>query len=318
MTIGQPFRPNETNKWGNIREGNYTEIDDDGNIIQHGDADVTITSLTPSMPVWSDANKKLVSKAVVIPVPIVISMYDAQPARNSETNWNGGFVPLVTTQPLSSGVPINVTKGTGKIVVYVISGADVDGTITITGDTIDRETGVKTVGDTDTIVVDALTTNNSITDSNGNLVHMFIGAYITSKWFTGAVVLSTTDLNITSMNVYHISFDQFNDNSDMTIDTFDVSLITTNVNAEFDAYLYVIHVTTGDKCDIHLEGELHLGADGETAIANRYWRLRKGNIDDTVDGSTDGFWVDIHYSNNPAYIEDVTAKVWATKQVTAI
>ena len=43
-----------------------------------------------------------------------------------------------------------------------------------------------------------------------------------------------------------------------------------------------------------------------------------GNIDDTVDGSTDGFWVDLHYSNSPAYIEDVTVKVWATKQVTAI
>jgi hypothetical protein len=113
------------------------------------------------------------------------------------------------------------------------------------------------------------------------------------------------------MDLYHISFEQFNDQPSITLDTFDINLLTTSVNAEFDAYLFDIHVT-GDECDIENHGSLHIGADGETALANKYWRLRQGNIDESLNGTTDGIWVDMHYSNSPAFIEDVTMKVWST------
>ena len=159
-------------------------------------------------------------------------------------------------------------------------------------------------------------TDNSTTDSNGNVVHGFTGAYITSKWFTGTVTLSTADLTLTDVDVYHVSFEQFNDQANITLNSFDANIYTTNVAAEFDAYLYDLQVT-GDKCNITKDAELHVGADGETAIANRHWRLRKGNINTVIDGSTDGIWVDIHYANSPAYVEDVTMKVWA-QQTTAV
>ena len=103
----------------------------------------------------------------------------------------------------------------------------------------------------------------------------------------------------------------------MTLETFDDNIFTTNVAAEFDAYLHTLHVT-GSKCNVDNEAELHVGADGKTAIADRYWRLRKGNINEALDGTTDGFWVDIFYSNSPVYVEDVTIKVWATKQVSVV
>lgn len=247
-------------------------------------------------------------------IPIAITMYDAEPARGSETNWNGGLLALATAQPLDS-VPtdIVVTKGIGKILIVVNAGSDLAGDITITGTSVDRDTGNTTPADTDTITVDALTTDNTTTDANGNTVHGFAGAYISSKWFEGTVTLSTVDLTLTDVDVYHISFEQFNDSPNIVLDTLDANIFTTNVNAEFDAYLYDLHINGGDKCTIENHASVHVGAVGMPALANRYERLRRGNINEPLDGTTDGIWVDVHYSNSPAYVEDVTIKIWATK-----
>lgn len=208
-----------------------------------------------------------------------------------------------------------VTKGIGKLIIVINAGSDLNGEITITGTSVDRNTGATIPADTDTITVDALTTDGTTTDSNGNTVHSFTGAYISSKWFTGTVTLSTADLTLTDVDVYHVSFEQVNDSENLVINTFDANIFTTNVNAEFDSYLYTLHVT-GDKCDIHNEADIHVGADGETAIANKYWRLRRGGINEALDGLTDGFWVDVHYANSPVYVEDVTVSVWLTKTIT--
>jgi len=253
------------------------------------------------------------SESIRVQVPICMDYFDAIPARGSESNWHGGLLSLATAQALDSGpTDLPVTKGTGKLIIVINAGTDLVGEITVTGETIDRNTGASTLGDTDTIVVDALTTDNSSLDSNGNTVHSFVGAYITSKWFTGSVVLSTADLTLTDVDVYHVSFEQVNDSPELMLNTFDANIYTTNVAAEFDAYLHTLHVN-GSKCNVDDEAELHVGADGETAIANKYWRLRRGRIDEFIDGTKDGFWVDIFYSNSPVYVEDVTVSVWLTK-----
>ena len=61
-----------------------------------------------------------------------LSSYDAQPARSAESNIHGGLLALSTADTLSSGSPINVTKGIGKLMFVVQAGTDVDGTLTIT------------------------------------------------------------------------------------------------------------------------------------------------------------------------------------------
>ena len=58
------------------------------------------------------------------------------------------------------------------------------------------------------------------------------------------------------------------------------------------------------------EAALHLGADGVAPVANKYYRLRQSNIAKSLDGSSDGVFADLHYSNTPADIEDVTTKIW--------
>ena len=262
---------------------------------------------------WDGGDSRWGNKTPTVDIPISLEDYDAEPARGSETNIHGALLALATGQPLDTGPTIiPATKGIGKVLISVNAGSDISGSITITGESIDRDTGASTPADTDIVAVDALTIDGSTTDGNGNTVHSFTGAYISSKWFTGSVTISTADLTLTDVDVYHISFEQFNDQPSITIETFDVNMLTTNVNAEFDAYLYGLH-TTGSKCDIENHADLHVGTNGEAALANKYWRLRRGNINESIDGTTDGIWVDIHYSNSPAYVEDVTMKVWATQ-----
>ncbi|MHA1737907.1 MAG: hypothetical protein ACTSWD_04920 [Candidatus Heimdallarchaeota archaeon] len=280
-----------------------------------GSGGILINNLTASKLVKTDASKVLTSTDATVDVPIALTMFDAVPSRNKVSDWNGGLESLATGQqlgPTSPGDDIVVTKGTGKLVIVVNAGSDITGDITITGTSVNRDTGATTASDTDTISVDTLTTDNSTTDANGNICYDFDDAYISSKWFTGSVTLSSTTLNLSDVDVYHCSFEQWNDQSDLTLNTFDANIYTTNANAEFDAYLQTLHVT-GNKCRVDCEAELHVGAAGETAIADKYWRLRRGAINEALDGTTDGMWVSVYYSNSPVYVEDVTIKVWATK-----
>lgn len=283
-----------------------------GQIIDNG--------LTASRLVKTDGSKQLTSTVGTVGIPINITMFDAVPTRASESNWNGGLLLLDTAAAVSNGVPFNITtKGSGKILIVINAGGDMVGDITLTGTSVDRNTGAQTASDTYVITLTGTTTDSSSTDANGNIVHVFTKAYITDKWFTGVVQITTTDTAITDMDIYHISFEQFNDQSNIVINTFDANIYTTNVAAEFDAYLHIIRVT-GDECNVLMPTELHVGAVGgakaQTALANKYFRLRKGGIAESLDGTTDGFWVDVHYANSPVYVEDVTLKVWATQTAT--
>ena len=104
--------------------------------------------------------------------------------------------------------------------------------------------------------------------------------------------------------------EQFNDTASYTLQTFDANIFTTHANAQFDAYLYALTVS-GSKVEITREASLNVGTDGEASLADKYWRLRIGNLEKEMSGSSDGIWVDIFYSNAPAYVEDVSTKVWA-------
>jgi hypothetical protein len=50
--------------------------------------------------------------------------------------------------------------------------------------------------------------------------------------------------------------------------------------------------------------------------ANRFYRLRRGNIGRHMNGVTDGFFVDMHLGpNNQQYWEDITLKVWCLMRI---
>ncbi len=299
------------------------EIDDD--LFVDGTARISDAYYLPTADgsandiIVTDGADTLTWKTPTVDTPVVITMYDAIPARSSETNWNGALLELDNAAAVNSGAPfVMTTKGTGKIIIVVNAGGDLVGDITLTGTAVDRNTGVQTGSATSVITLTGATTDGSTTDANGNIVHVFTKAYISDKWFYGVVTITTTDTAITDMDVFHVSFEQLNDMPGITLDTFDINAFVTNASCEFDAYLHTLHVT-GDEVNVDNEAELHIGTVGgakaQPSLANKYYRLRQGNIAEALDGTTDGFWVDIHYSGTPVGIEDVTVKVWFTESL---
>lgn len=254
----------------------------------------------------------------MVDVPVVLTMFDAEPARAAEEGWNGGLLELDNAASVGPATPANdftvSTKGSGKIMIAVNTSSDSAGDITITGTSVSRDTMAQTGGATSVITINGTTTDSSAVDGNGNTVHGFTKAYITDKWYTGVVVISTSNVTIEDMDVFHVSFDQFGDHSGVTINQMDFNVFSTGVSAEFDAYMYTLEVT-GDECDVTMVADVHVGSVGgakaQPAVANKYYRLRQGAIAAAIDGTSDGFWVDITYAGTPIAIEDVTGKVWA-------
>ena len=266
--------------------------------------------------VYIGGNEIYASFFEYISTPVVLTSYNPKPDRNAENNIHGGFELLTTNDNLNPTTNIIVSKGTGKMAIIVNDGSDYTGQIKITGTKIDRNTGEMTNDYTDTLDIAELSSDDTKTDGNGNIVHNVTKGYLTSVWFVGNVTLHTTDVTLTDVDTYHVSFEQFNDVPNITLDSFDANIYTTNANAEFDSYLYLV-ANGNNRLNVTVVASLHSGTNGVTAIANKYWRLRRGNLNQFIDGTNSGIFVDTHYSNSPAYVEDVTLKVWATENTLA-
>jgi hypothetical protein len=240
---------------------------------------------------------------------VVFTQFIERNTRQLTEHIHGTFTKMADAQALNSGAPIAWTHGIGKILFVINAGGDFDGSLTVTGTSVDRNTGAETGADTEEIAIDVLTTDDSDTDAEGNARHAFTGAYITSKWFIGSISVTTTDLTLTDVDVWAVSFEQINDTPNLTLQTFNTSLDVTNTAAWYYAYLYTLIVTTATKkCNITRSASLEL-AVGVSEV--KPYRLRKGDLDVSVDGSKDGFWYEIFFGpNNQSYFQDVTIDVW--------
>lgn len=237
--------------------------------------------------------------------PLVLTSYTPIVGKGTTQEIHGGLELLgAAGAPLDSGTDIVRTTGIGKLFFVVNAGSDLVGTITVTGTSVDRDTGVETPSDTEDLPVDGLTTDGSDTDSNGHARYEFTDAYITTKWFTGSVTVSTTDLTLTDVDMYHSSFEQFNHNGDYIVDAFDINLLTVGATAELDAYLYEVDIV-GDKMHLSRIASLNSGATTDGLV----YRLRKGNIGRALHGSTDGIFVNA-WTSGAGKIEEFNTKVW--------
>ncbi len=228
--------------------------------------------------------------------------------RNQEQHIHGNFYELSSGDALDSGTDIVVTNGIGKIVIAVLAGTDFDGTIRVTGTSVDRETGAETPADFEDIVIDALTTDGSSVDPNGNVVHDFTGAYITSKWYFGAVTISTADVTLTDVDTYGIAFEQLNDDPTVQLETIDVTMECNNSAGWADLYFYMIEVIA-PKCNIGTIIDRHISvAESE---ADKFYRLRNDLGNAPMDGTTDGGWAELILGPlNQNYWEDINFKLW--------
>ncbi len=245
-----------------------------------------------------------------IPTPVCLSEFVSIPARDAEENVHGALASIVTGHDLSAG-DLTLTgataQGIGKLVIVVNAGSDFDGTITATGTEVNRDTGAETADQVSTMTVDVLTTDNSAADANSVVKHDLTNAYITDRWFTGDVVISSSDTTITDIDVYHCAFDQFNDAAVINLNTFDMNfLCTLSTGAALSARLYTVEVT-GDKVDIAAVAEYV----ESTFVTGRYYRIRRSDLGVTLDGTTDGIFLTTAYLGSPSKFADAGTKVWA-------
>jgi len=242
---------------------------------------------------------------------ICLSSYTSVPVKTSEFNFHGFLDKVKDAGAVSSGSPLSVAGSLSKLLIVVNAGADLAGTLRVTGTSVDRNTGAETGSDTDDLVVDAVTTDGSDTDAQGNIRHSFTGAYLTSKWFKGTVSISTTDLNLSDVDVWQVAFEQFNDEADVTVNTLDITVTNVAVGPPAEwcyGYLYALE-RTGSKADISRIATVELATTPNPGP----YRLRKGMIAKALDGTTDGVWLDVYFG--PTVVnewENLNTKIWAT------
>lgn len=241
---------------------------------------------------------------------VPLTSYIESPQKFTQQDIHGGIDALTTADTLNSSTPISVSKMSGKLLFVVNAGSDLVGSLTISGTSVNRDTGVETGSDSESIPIDGASTDNSDTDANSNPRHDIENGYISSKWWTGSITISTTDLNISDVDVYHISFEQCDDFPTVTIDTIDVNAYATNASAWLYVYLYSV-VVSGSTVTIAREASIELPAS--KVYANTYARARRGSLDVSLDGSRDGLFVNLFLGpSNQTYWEDLTLKVWTS------
>jgi hypothetical protein len=246
-----------------------------------------------------------------VSAPIVLSYTVDKPERFSDINIHG-FFEVITAAGLTSIAPINDTNGLSKLFFNVIASIDAVGTFTITGTSVDRDTGVETPADSEVITINGNTTDTSSADSGGNSVWGFSNAYISTKWWTGAFTISTTNLNIIVMEIRNIAFEQFNDMPNITLETYDITAESLNNAAELYTHLYTVVPGAGSTCVITSIADIELG----TTVAGMAYRLRRaddGTLPVSLDGTTEGIFAEMFLdrASQPDWA-NINAKIWAS------
>lgn len=237
-----------------------------------------------------------VDNDLIVSCPVAVTTYIEENTRNLDQNvW--GNIRNDTSTNINSGAPRAINIGISRIMLVVTSGTDTTGIINFSGDTVDRDTGSVTSSDSEDMTISGTSTDSSDTDAQGNNRWAFSNAYITSKWFKGLVNMTTTapdDVNL-SYDLYTLSYHQFDDKPNVVIDTFDMTMTATNTSAWFYGYLYKVEKTSTGIVAITREASLEV-ASGSVLAAPRIFRLRRGSLNITMDGSDgDGFFTQLHF-----------------------
>ena len=268
------------------------------------DVDVSAPE-TSHLLVYNAAASTFENKVPSVTTLQSLSAYVDKVSRGKSINQFGGMERVVEGDTLGSGDDLALTNGCGKLVIVVNAGSDLAGDILLTGDTVNRNTGEITVGDTETVTLAGLTTDTSDTDAQGNERHGFAGAYITTNWFQGDVTISTTEVTLTDVDVYGVAFHQFGD-TPMSIvpQAFDITARSTSGSGWLYGYAYALRVESG-RCTVGRGASVEMPASSVTA--NLMMRRKIAAGVGSLDPSTDGFWVEIFAGPfNQTYWGDIT------------
>jgi hypothetical protein len=237
----------------------------------------------------------------------VLTAYFEENVRNLDESLWGLFTAISLADTLDSGTPINVSVGCHRILFVINAGSDVSGTITITGTTRDRtDTTISTPADTEDIVIDSLSTDNSSSDAQGNTIHEYDNVFMSDKWFEGSISITTTDLTITDIDVYAILYHQFDSFHTVKLISYDFTGKCTNTAAWYYSYLYLIQCVNPNKKYNINNIAIHDITVG-VSLANEGYRRRK-ILNTVIDGNAGhGVWAELFFGPAAAtYWNDIS------------
>lgn len=255
-----------------------------------------------------------------------ITMFLEENARNLDEKFAGTIEVEATGQLLSSVQQFGPkTHGIGHIVIVVNAGSDTAGTITINGDTVSHDnTSDVTVDDTETITISGLSTDNSDTDAQGNARYAFSNAYMTTKLFKGSFTITTSDVDLSDIDIYHLLFHHSAQGSDvMSVVLDNLSLIAkaSNTAAWFYGYLYGVDFNNTTKIlNLTREASFEITA-ADVEEANEYFQLLRTGIDFDMTEEKNGFFMSLFFGPDAqSYWQDITigARVTETRTVSNV
>jgi hypothetical protein len=268
--------------------------------------DVDVNSpATGEILVYNASTQTFENKVPNSTIHFSLPFYESKPDRGSELQMLGGMESVISGGSVSSGSPDVGTSGCSKLLFVINAGSDTAGSITITGDSVDRNTGAVTASDTEVVTIDGLTTDASDTDAVGNPRYSITSAPITTKWFQGSVTISTTDVNLSDFDCYGVAFHQFGDDpASVVVAGIDITALSTSTDGWLYAYMYSLEVTDG-MATITRIASAELPSSVVTAA--RHHRRKIDNAAKALNPSTDGIWINIYPGPfNQRYWQDMT------------
>ena len=225
----------------------------------------------------------------------VLSVYLESNTRNLDERIWGFFEEESLGDTLETGTDITFTQGCHRILFVINTAADFSGTLTITGNTRDRtDSSVITVGNTEEITIDSLSTDNTSTDAEGNDIHAFLNVFMSDNWFEGAVTISTTTLTISDVDVYGVLYHQFDSYPNVELLSFDFTGACTNTAAWLYLYLYLIDCVNTNK-KYNIENLVAHDITAAVSTADEGYRRRKV-LNRVIDGEAGhGVWAEVFF-----------------------
>lgn len=245
---------------------------------------------------------------------VAFSDYIETNARITEHHLHGELALLASTQSINSGGGFNATIGISRIMLVVLAGSDTAGTITLTGTSVDRDDGTESGSDTEELTIAGLTTDGSDTDAASNTRHSFTKAYVSTKWWRGSVAFTTSDVDLSDVDVYSLTFDQFDGERAVIVDALDITFSIVTGASDFFAYMYSVVNTGTDTWDITRVASV---GDVSANLPTGDYRLRRANLAVAIDGISDGIFITMFPASVNRF-EDMTIKIWTqfTRTVT--
>jgi hypothetical protein len=289
---------------------NDPNIDGEDVIATQGDAGWKVKVTLTRLAAWLTT--------VIGPLPLCLATYTEVPNRNALQNIHGGLSKIVNDHNFRDSGNLTLTgvtaQGIGKIIIVPIGGDTFVGTFTITGTTVNRDTGAKLTNQTEIINITNNAEDTTADDANGITKHNFTNALITDNWFDGGdadIVISTAGTAITQADIYNCAFEQFDSARVVVIQSLDVNVLCTAASgASLSAYMYKV-IVNGNIVNIEPIASIVKNSAIDPFVENRYHRLRIGNIDLELNGANSGIFVEMAFLGTPSKFADASIKVWA-------